>query len=343
MQKEADEIEYKLKLNCYKYLNNPEELEKINDNYYEKIQKWLISKLNEYSSSSLQNDIIEKNEIEDLRKKYENNVKLSQDVKIVSNKITDVYNIIELKDFENFEKMQLNALKKGIFDKYYLIKAQIHNKQLDEEYRKIEQKSVIKKVADFIDGNNNINKKKKKKIKEVIKSVDNKIHYIKSNNEPNEDEEYDLEKLVAKMEVFCVEGLCDVDFSKKYLFEIHRIMTLNKGVKKLFDIDRNQVDKIKEEIKNLNLEKKANQEMNKKRKNKKVEQIKEFNQQKDEFKIENDYLETENVNYDFKYNLQVKNKIQSNLNQVYELMKDINAYIEEPKIENENEKDRDYE
>lgn len=162
-----------------------------------------------------------------------------------SNDILDNYNIqlnsISKENVSKIDSLQMNAIKKGIYDKFMLIKSEIDRDRIKNKFDKVQYKSTFIKIIEFIFGEIEGYQARKESLFLAIQIIDETREDILKNNKP--EKEYKIIEILADIELFLKENKDD----KKYSVQIKDILELKENIENTFSID---IKKLKEEINN---------------------------------------------------------------------------------------------
>lgn len=243
-----------------KFINNiSKSLEKINSKTYElkKSKNKTDNIINKFEiecfNYNLVNEMIEsknrlKKNVDNVSKeikstKIKNETELNFSIKkidymndILDNSETQL-KIINKEDFKDIEKMQMNAIKKGIYDKFMLIKSEIDRDRIKNEFDKIQNKSLIGKAFDrFFEREDKVDMKKENLFMQ-IHQIDEIRENILKNNEPKK--EYKIVEILADIDIFLDKN----EYDYKYKSQIHEIKDLKENIVDTFAIDKYQLRK----------------------------------------------------------------------------------------------------
>lgn len=220
-KKKTDNLINKFQIECFNYnlvnemIESKERLEKNVDNILKKIKLNKISNIYELDSSIKKIDWL--NEILD---KTENQLTL-----------------INKEDLRDVEKLQMNAIKKGIYDKFMLIKSDIDRDRIKNEFDKIQNKNSISKAFDRFIGRENKVDKKKENLFVLIHEIDETRNSILKNSAPTK--EYKIVDILADINLFLREN----EYDYKYKSQIREIKDLRDNIANTFAIDIYQLRK----------------------------------------------------------------------------------------------------
>ena len=195
--------------------------------------------------------------------KIKNEIELSFSIKkidymndILDNSETQL-KAINKDEFKDIEKLQLNAIKKGIYDKYMLIKSDIDRIKIKNKFDKVQNKSIIKKfIYDFFEIEDSSDMKRENLFM-IIHEIDETRENILKNKEPKK--EYKIVEILADIEIFLKENAYD----RKYRTQINEIKDLKEKILNTFSIDKYQLKKAMLDIQKSRLPVVINKKMNK--------------------------------------------------------------------------------
>ena len=180
--------------------------------------------------------------------KIKNEIELSFSIKkidymndILDNSETQL-KAINKDEFKDIEKLQLNAIKKGIYDKYMLIKSDIDRIKIKNKFDKVQNKSIIKKfIYDFFEIEDSSDMKRENLFM-IIHEIDETRENILKNKEPKK--EYKIVEILADIEIFLKENAYD----RKYRTQINEIKDLKEKILNTFSIDKYQLKRKQRKI-----------------------------------------------------------------------------------------------
>ena len=237
-------------LNLIKNLNykieNLEKSKLITDNIIEKFDIQCFN-YNLVEEMKLSRDKLKK-EFENIVKQVEiylvNDFYQEEDYIIKFNSINDLLynyevqiNSITKDDFSNIEKLQMNAIKKGIFDKYMLIKADIDRDKIKIKFDKLQNRSAIGKAFDKFFFREDIIEGKKDNLFVAIKGIDDFKSNIIQTEEPSK--EYKIIDILADIEIF----ITDNKSYKKYRNQVKEIIKIKNEINNTFSIQKSDLKK----------------------------------------------------------------------------------------------------
>lgn len=241
-------------------INISKSLEKINTKIYElgKLKNKTDNIVNSFEiecfNYNLVNEMIEsKNRLEknmdDVSKEIEsteikNEAELNYSIKkidymndILDNSETQL-KVINKENFKEIQKLQMNAIKKGIYDKFMLIKSEIDRDRIKNEFDKIQNKSPIGKAFDrFFEREEKVDMKKENLFM-LIHQIDETRENILKNKEPQK--EYNILEILAEINIFLKENGND----HKYKYQICQIEELRNKIIYTFSIDKIQLKNV---------------------------------------------------------------------------------------------------
>ena len=177
------------------------------------------------------------------------NIKDSDNVELSIKKVDYINDILNNSDIQlkalgqeslsNIEKLQMNAIKKGIYDKFMLIKSSIDRDKLKRKFDKRRGKSYVQKLINKFFEVEEKPDSKKENIFIQIHEIDKVREEIIKNKEPSK--EYKIIEILADIDIF----LMDNEFDSKYKDEINEIKELRTNINNIFSIDNK---KLRQEI-----------------------------------------------------------------------------------------------
>lgn len=220
-KKITDDICNKFEINCYNY-NLVYEMNESRVKFINDLDE-LIKKINDITSRNSRNidyDIQKISSINDLLYTYE--VQL---------------NNINKNDLSDIEKLQLNAIKKEIYEKFMRIKCEIDRDILKQKYDKLQNRNVILKALDnFFVISDMINIQRENLFK-AIKGIDDYNNSLVEKSEPTR--EYKIIDILADIEIY----LCQNRNDKNHQEQIHKIIDINDKINSVFSIDKKELKK----------------------------------------------------------------------------------------------------
>lgn len=145
--------------------------------------------------------------------------------------------MINRENFKEIQKLQMNAIKKGIYDKYMLIKSEIDRDMIKNQFDKIQNKGFIGKFIDrFFEREDNVDMKKENLFM-LIREIDETRANILKNEEPKK--EYNMIEILAEINIFLKEN----ERNTKYRSQIYQIEELRNKIIYTFSIDEKQLKK----------------------------------------------------------------------------------------------------
>ena len=177
------------------------------------------------------------------------------------NELLDNYktqlNIIKKENLDDIEALQMNAIKKGIYNKFMLIKSDIDRSKVRKKFDKMQSNTKLIKVLEFFWGKIESYDVKKENLFFIIHSIDETRDCIQKNTAP--DREYKIIEIMADIKLF----LRQYSNWGKYTDKINELVVLRNNIEDTFSIDRK---KLKAEMSNKqksNLPVVVNKKMNK--------------------------------------------------------------------------------
>ena len=144
-------------------------------------------------------------------------------------------NTINKNDLSDIEKLQLNAIKKEIYEKYMRARAKIDRAKLKEKFDKLQKKNFLLDVIyDFF-----VIKDKKSMQKEnlfiAIKGIDDCISSFEKNSVPERD--YKILDIIADIEIYLMEN----KKKGKYKEQFDEIIDIKNKIYETFSIDKKEL------------------------------------------------------------------------------------------------------
>lgn len=241
-KKQTDSIIQKFDISCYRY-NLVEEMSN-SKNRAEKNIRALIDKLNNLIinfKESPEKSIKKINYINDLLESSEIQLK-----SIGKEQINDI------------NSMQLNSIKKGIYNKYMLLKSEIDRDIIKEKFDKMQNRSRLKRWFDrFFDVEDEVERRRETLFMQ-IQEIDKTREALMQNTPPTR--EYKIIDILADIEVFFMDS--NVPYSK-YKEKLHEIKDIKNKINETFAIDSKELKKVVVEKRQSRLPAKVNNKLNK--------------------------------------------------------------------------------
>lgn len=217
----TDNIIEKFQIQCYNY-NLVEEMkisrDKLKNDFDNIVKKVEIYLVNDFYQE--EDYIIKFNSINDSLYTYEVQIK----------------NILK-DDLSEIEKLQMNAIKKGIYDKYMLIKAEIDRDKIKIKFDKLQNRNAITKAFDKFFFREDIIEGKKDNLFVAIREIDNfKLNVIQT-EEPSR--EYKIIDILADIEIFINDNIS----FKKYKEQVKEIIKIKEQINNTFSIEKSELKK----------------------------------------------------------------------------------------------------
>ena len=238
-KQKTDNIIKKFKINCYNYNLVPIMIETRNELYYNFFK--IVKKGAELQSNP---DI-------DVKIKRINCINELLETTLIQLKEINNQNVSEV------ERLQLNAIKKGIYDKFMITKSEIDRARIKKSFDKIQNRGIISKAIDKFFQTEEDTDRKKENLFFAIHEIDNMRAQIINNEEPKKD--YKIIEIMAEIQLFIREN----ENEKEYIEKLEIIKELKEKIIETFSIEKS---KLKFEIKKLETTKlpvKVNKKMNK--------------------------------------------------------------------------------
>lgn len=251
---EQEKIKNKIMLNnisnCLKNINYKiDDLEKNNRKQENIINKFEIKcfkydlvdeliNLKKEFANGIQNIIKETKKI-NLKNGYELNKEQLEEL-ININEILKKYETqlksLEKEDFSIIEKLQMNAIKKGIYDKFVLNKSEIDKAKFKKKFDKIQNRNILAKAIDrFLEREENVDRKKEN-VFLIIKGIDQARANINEFEEPKK--EYKIIEILAEIELFIKEN-----YNSENRDNLNEIYSLRNNIYSVFSIDNKELKK----------------------------------------------------------------------------------------------------
>lgn len=240
--KRADSIVQKFNIQCYRYnLVNEMNISKARA---EQNIRALIDKLNNLIINF--KDSPEKS-IQKIN--YINELLESSEIQLRS---------IEKEQIGDISAMQLNAIKKGIYNKYMLLKSEIDRDIIKTKFDKMQNRSGIKRWFDrFFDVEEEVERRRETLFMQ-IKEIDRARDSIERNTEPTK--KYNVVDILADIEVFFMD--CEIPYSK-YKVQLNQIKDIRNKINETFSIDQKALKKAVIEKRQSKLPVKVSNKLNK--------------------------------------------------------------------------------
>lgn len=143
---------------------------------------------------------------------------------------------IEKEDFSTVEKLQMNAIKKGIYDKFMLEKSEIDRAKFKKKFDKIQNRSTIAKAIDVFFEREDIVDMKKENMFFAIKEIDEARNNIDETEEPKK--EYKIIEILAEVEIFLREN-----YNGRNRKKLKKIYQIRDNIYNVFSIDNKELKK----------------------------------------------------------------------------------------------------
>lgn len=139
---------------------------------------------------------------------------------------------IDKEQINDIEALQMNAVKKGIYDKFMMLKSSIDRDIIMKKFDKVQNRSSIKKWFDrFFDIEDEIEGRRENLFMQ-IQEIDRTRARIWDNSMPNK--EYRIVDILADIELFLMDN--GIQYAK-YKMEISQIKELRANINNTFSID----------------------------------------------------------------------------------------------------------
>lgn len=218
----TDEICKKFDVECYNY-NLVYEMEESKSNFIKDLEKLLkqIKRISLRSSRNIDYDIERMQRINDLLYTYE--VQL---------------NTINKKDLSNIEKLQLNAIKKEIYEKYMRCRAKIDRAILKKKFDKMKNRNAFLKFVDDLFFRTQIVSRQTENLFVAIKGIDDCISSFEVKSEPKR--EYKILDIIADIELYLNSNK---KVRKNYENEYKQILDIKEKIYNTFSIEKKELKK----------------------------------------------------------------------------------------------------
>lgn len=141
---------------------------------------------------------------------------------------------IEKEDFSTVEKLQMNAIKKGIYDKFMLEKSEIDRAKFKKKFDKIQNRGAIAKAIDVFFEREDIVDMKKENMFFAIKEIDEARNNIDETEEPKK--EYKIIEILAEVEIFLREN-----YNGRNRRKLSKIYKIRDNIYNIFSIDSKEL------------------------------------------------------------------------------------------------------
>ncbi len=180
--------------------------------------------------------------IEEIVKRKSRNV--DYDIQKVSsiNDLLDTYevqlNTINRNDLSNIESLQLNAIKKEIYEKYMRYRADIDRNILKEKYDKMQNRSTILKALDEFFVLTEMRGKQKENLFTAIQGIDDCCSKFEEGSEPNR--EYKIIDILADIDIYFNEN----KKARKYKEAYNKLIELREKIGSTFSVERSELKSV---------------------------------------------------------------------------------------------------
>ena len=168
---------------------------------------------------------------ESVFRKFINKIKNINDV--LKNTEIQLKNV-EKEDFTTIEKLQINAIKKGIYDKFMLEKSEIDRAKFKKKFDKIQNRGAIAKALDVFLEREDIVDMKKENMFFAIKEIDETRNNIDETEEPKK--EYKIIEILAEIEIFLREN-----YNGRNKRKLSQIYKIRDNIYSVFSIDSKEL------------------------------------------------------------------------------------------------------
>lgn len=218
-KRKTDSIIQKFGIECYKY-NLVEDFTLAKDRLDRDIR--LILNAINTNKIPLEDDSIEKSN-------YVNDILSSFEIQLKG---------IDSKQLDDIENMQLNAIKKGIYNKFMLTKSNIDREIIKAKFEKMQNRSYVMKWLDrFFDVEDEVDGRKENLFMQ-IQEIDRAREKFSDNSEPTK--EYKIVDILADIELY----LLDNRSNRKYKGELAQIKEIRNNINSTFSIDCSELKKL---------------------------------------------------------------------------------------------------
>lgn len=224
-KKRTDELIKKFDINCYKY-NLVDEMILSKERLEQNIKK-ILNKLNYINSNNSNNPQLMIKKVD-----YINDILNNSELQLKS---------VNKEKLDEIEKLQLNAIKKGIYDKFMLIKSEIDRDKIKEKFDKRRGTSYFRKLINKFFEIEEKPDSKKENLFMQIHEIDKVREEILKNKEPAR--EYRIVEILAEIEIYLSEN----EFDNNYQDQLRKIKELKQNINTAFSIDN---QKLKQEVLN---------------------------------------------------------------------------------------------
>lgn len=141
---------------------------------------------------------------------------------------------VEKEDFTDVEKLQMNSIKKAIYDKFVIEKAKIDKEKFTKKYNKVLNRNFILKALDTFFEFEDIVEMKKDDLFLAIHEIDNTVNRINENEKPKK--EYKIIEILADIELFLREN-----YNGRNKKKLKNIFNLRSNIYNVFYINKNEL------------------------------------------------------------------------------------------------------
>ena len=220
-QNKIKQIAENLGVKCYEYIKAPEELIQVLEQLREKIKEAVG---------------MAKQKLE--RGKYNwGYYTIAMFMEEVSEEIQHHINTQGLLDIE---EKQENALNKGIFDKFYSIKAEVDSSKLKYELDTIKNRGRIRRFFDKITGKEEQKQERAIQIETILKQINSYRENIRENRDSEPSRNYDIIDILSDMEIFIRENSNSEELKEK----VTEIILLQKRIKESLKISPETIEEV---------------------------------------------------------------------------------------------------
>ena len=241
IKRKTDIISNKFEINnCYNYNLVKEMIESRNK---------LYTNINKISKES----ILQKRESDNIDTKIKN---INQLRDLLDKTFTELKDISR-KDVSEIENLQMNVIKKEIYDKFKLLKSDIDRAKIKKSFDKIQNRSIFMKAFDsFFEREEDVDRKKEN-LFFAIHEIDNARSQIINKKIP--DREYKIIDILAEIELYLNENRNERQYKEK----IKSIRKIRRNIYDTFSVDKSKLKYEMKKIESTKLPIKINKRMNK--------------------------------------------------------------------------------
>lgn len=142
-------------------------------------------------------------------------------------------------DLSNVENLELNAIKKEIYEQYMRKRAYIDRDILYEKFSKIRNRNAVQKVLDQFLVRKEIVSRQSENLFITIRGIDDCIAGFRQGEEPNR--EYKIIDILAEVCIYLNENK---NIRKKYKNQYYDLVQLKDKIQSTFSIDKTELKKV---------------------------------------------------------------------------------------------------